>query len=350
MQALRMMQGAINKLLMPACVLLGTLLVLVPPARGQATGQATTVESRRMAVGQHLDRFLERVTVAAAAAGVIVEADKLRREAEQKQQAGQRDEARALLRQAGELIAAAAPDGDSKRDDPLLRDYLRGITAALVALDDAANNLALAANENVATHPQVAAFLNYYRGRGRARLNAGLSRLAAYRPLMTRVFREEGVPEWLLAVGLIESGYNTAALSPKQALGIWQFIPETGARYGLRQTAWVDERQHPEKSTRAAARYLRDLHALFGDWQLALAAYNAGEGLVAKAIQRAGVRDFQTLAAKGLLPVETINYVPSVLAAAQLLNTASSASGSASGEAQIQKANLKLNSISNSTR
>jgi membrane-bound lytic murein transglycosylase D len=224
----------------------------------------------------------------------------------------------------------------------LLREYLREVTAALVALDEGASKPAPSLGASEAAHPQVAASLNYYRGRGRERLNAGLQRLTAYRPMMARIFREEGVPEWLLAVGLVESGYDAAALSPKQALGIWQFIPATGARYGLQQSALVDERLHAEKSTRAAARYLRDLHALFGDWQLALAAYNAGEGRVARAIQRAGVRDFQTLATRGLLPVETINYVPSVLAAAQLLNT--------SGAAQVHKAVLKLNPNPNSMR
>lgn len=301
---------------------------------------------RDAGVGQGLDHFLERVTVAADAAGVVVEADRLRREADYERGAGRRDEARRLLRRAGELIAAAAPDGDAKRDDPLLRQYLSEITAALVALNEVPGVFAATPDVEGVISPQVAAFLNYYQGRGRDRLQAGLSRLAAYRPMMARIFREEGVPEWLLAVGLVESGYNTAALSSKQALGIWQFIPATGARYGLRQTALVDERQQPEKSTRAAARYLRDLHALFGDWQLALAAYNAGERRVAQAIQRAGVRDFQALAAKGLLPVETINYVPSVLAAAQLLNS----TRNASGEAQISKASLKLNSNSNSAR
>ncbi len=315
-------------------VLRGAVFAFAPLVCGQETTVADAATEippieQREDVGRFLDGFLERAKVAADAAGVVAEADKHHREAERMLKVGRREEARALLRQAGEAIAAAAPDRDAKRDDPFLREYLREVTAALVALDkpDAASSLspeaAVDVNESYIARPQVAAFVNHYTGRGRTRLQIGRTRLAAYRPMMSRIFREEGIPEWLLAVGFVESTYNSSALSPKQALGIWQFIPGTGARFGLQRTAWTDERQHPEKSTRAAARYLKNLHALFGDWALAIAAYNAGEGHVARVMRRTGVRDFWTMAARGLLPQETINYVPSVLAAAHLLGTSS---------------------------
>jgi len=285
------------------------------------------VESKAESVNieSYLDRLIDRAVSAGDAAAVIKEADSYRTAASQKLRAGHRDEGRALLRQAGEVIAAAAPDGDIKQEDPLLREYLREITKELVELDSpSATSSSLLvdgnlAGGNYAAQPRVATFLNYYQGRGRARLLIGQARLASYRPMMAQIFRQERVPEWLIAVGFVESTYNSAAHSPAQAHGIWQFIPGTGDRYGLRRTAWTDERGSPEKSTRAAARYLRDLHALFGDWLLALAAYNWGEGHIASVIHRTGIKDFWTMADRGLLPQETANYVPSVLAASRLL-------------------------------
>ena len=274
-------------------------------------------------VEHYLDRLISRTAVAADAANVIKDADTYRTAAIEKLKFGQRDQARGLLRQAAELIAAAAPEGDIKQEDPLLREYLRDLTRELIALESSPQFSTSPSDVfslgNYSAQSRVAPFLNYFQGRGRTRLEIGRTRLASYRPMMTQIFREEGVPEWLLSVGFVESTFNSAAHSPKEAHGIWQFVPGTGERYGLKRTAWTDERGNPEKSTRAAARYLRDLHALFDDWLLALAAYNWGEGRVAKLIHRTGIRDFWTLAARGLMPEETMNYVPSVLAASQLL-------------------------------
>jgi len=300
------------------------LILAIATLLVEAVGKAQVVTSADRGtarepkhIEQYLDVLIARATVAGDAASIIKEADSYRSQAKEKAKVGRHDEARRLLRQAGELIAAAAPDGDVKQEDPLLREYLRDVTRELVSLDRAAFGSLSSTIDS--SQPRVAAFLNYFQGRGRDRLEIGRARLARLRPMMAQIFSEEGVPEWLLSVGFVESTYSSTAHSPAEAHGIWQFIPGTGQRYGLKQTAWIDERSNPEKSTRAAARYLTDLHALFGDWALALAAYNWGEGRVAGATQRTGIRDFWTLANRDLMPQETIDYVPSVLAAAQLL-------------------------------
>ncbi|MBI1750680.1 MAG: transglycosylase SLT domain-containing protein [Acidobacteria bacterium] len=146
------------------------------------------------------------------------------------------------------------------------------------------------------------------------RINEARERLLGLRVDAARIFAEEGVPLELLVVAEIESGINPLARSPKGARGPWQLMPATAERFGLRVDGLMDERIHPERSTRAAARYLRELHAQFGDWLLALAAYNAGEQRVARAVERGGTRDFWQLAGRRLLPAETRQYVPAILA------------------------------------
>ncbi len=164
--------------------------------------------------------------------------------------------------------------------------------------------------------PPVLQFIGYFtRGRGRATMEAGLTRSARYREMAERVFKEEGVPTDLVWLAQIESGWNPYALSWAGAKGMWQFISSTGSRYGLQQNYWIDERSNPEKSTRAAARYLKWLSNRYsGDWSLALAAYNTGEGNVDSAIGRAGARDFWRIHRSGYLAQETRNYVPAILA------------------------------------
>ena len=144
-------------------------------------------------------------------------------------------------------------------------------------------------------------------------LQKAVERVQRLRPVLEPILREEGVPPQMAAVVLVESGGQGTALSPKGARGLWQFMPDTARRYGLVVTASLDERLDPYKSTRAAARYLRDLHTQFGNWPLALAAYNAGEDTVQRAVERTSTRDFSSIARTGRLPLETRSYVPAVL-------------------------------------
>jgi membrane-bound lytic murein transglycosylase D len=161
----------------------------------------------------------------------------------------------------------------------------------------------------------VLGYVHYFStDRGRATLLAGLRRSGRYKDLIERVFAEEGVPQELVYLAQAESGFLPRAVSNKKAVGMWQFISATGSTYSLNRSSGYDERLDPEKATRAAARYLKDLYAHYGDWYLAMAAYNCGAGAVDRAIDRTGYADFWELMKRHALPHETQNYVPIIVA------------------------------------
>ena len=146
------------------------------------------------------------------------------------------------------------------------------------------------------------------------KIAAGLSRSGRYVPMIQQIFLEEGLPQDLAWIAFIESSFLPHARSPRSAQGVWQFMPRTGRQYGLKSNGVVDERSDPEKATRAAARYLAYLHEIFGDWYLVMAAYNAGEGKILRAMEKTGARDFWQLAATPAVRRQTQNYVPAFLA------------------------------------
>lgn len=159
-------------------------------------------------------------------------------------------------------------------------------------------------------------FVSYFcKARGMYMAEA-LARSGRYVPMMATILQQAGLPEELVYLSLIESGFSPHATSRARAVGPWQFMRTTGIRYGLRIDGWVDERRDPVKSTRAAAAYLKDLHQQFGGWFLAAAAYNAGEGNVVNAIQRSQTNDFWQVSQAADLKQETRNYVPKFIAAA----------------------------------
>lgn len=167
----------------------------------------------------------------------------------------------------------------------------------------------------LAVNRQVLQWIDYFQGQGRPHMERYLSRSTRYMPLMKKILKEQGLPEDLIYIVLIESGFNGTAKSTASAVGYWQFIRGTGKRYGLRIDTYVDERRDFVRSTQAAADYFKGLYEIFHSWYLAIASYNVGEGRVKNVVLKYRTRDFWQLARENKLPDETSNYVPKFIAA-----------------------------------
>jgi len=181
--------------------------------------------------------------------------------------------------------------------------------ADVLALDQAKQNV----NFGFTTNPLIQQYINYYQGRGRTTMESGLRRSGQFMKMARQIFKEEGVPVDITWLGQVESAWKPKAVSWAAASGLWQFVPGTGRQFGLRQTAWIDERNSFEQATRASAKYLKSLAARYnGNWELAMAAYNTGAGNVDRGIARAGTADFWAI--YPYIYQETRNYVPNILA------------------------------------
>jgi membrane-bound lytic murein transglycosylase D len=221
--------------------------------------------------------------------------------------------------------AAAAPQTGpvEEKSEPAPIDQLLEITGEPVPTAQPGTEKTVAQDLETADHDieiplndRVLSYVELFTGRLKGYLEEGLGRGARFLPMIQDVFRAEGLPLDLAYVPLIESAFKPNALSRAKAKGIWQFMRGTALENGLQHDWYIDERSDPEKATRAAAKYLKTLYAMFDDWHLALASYNGGPGRVQRAMQRSGQNDFWSLAASSrYLPRETRDYVPLILAA-----------------------------------
>jgi membrane-bound lytic murein transglycosylase D len=181
--------------------------------------------------------------------------------------------------------------------------------ADVLALEQAKQNVNFAFTIN----PLIQQYINYYQGRGRSTMESGLRRSGQFMKMARQIFKEEGVPVDITWLGQVESAWRPKAVSWAAASGLWQFVPGTGRQFGLKQTAWIDERNSYEQATRASAKYLKSLATRYnGNWELAMAAYNTGAGNVDRGIARAGTANFWAI--YPYIYQETRNYVPNILA------------------------------------
>ena len=210
---------------------------------------------------------------------------------------------------------SAAPPAQAGRDlsaDNRLLDLLEKDLDK--AVEQPKERRRLQFSKEVVDNPKVRYFVKYYSTTGRSRFQELLGRSGRYMPMIAKVLNQEGLPEELGYLALLESEFLVTTTSRNGAVGLWQFVATTARRYGLRIDEWIDERRDPVKSTRAAAAYLKDLHNYYGRWFLATAAYNAGPGTIDKALQQSGAKDFWSIKAKSQLREETRNFVPKFVA------------------------------------
>src|SRR5882762_10055615 len=214
-------------------------------------------------------------------------------------------------------LAAHDADGPQQKQEPAPIDEANELTPAVDANVKAKAEAEIKSTRSdlpLMMTDQVAGYINFYSTRGRGTLERALARSGRYDEMIRRVLKEEGVPQDLIFLAQAESGFHPLAVSRVGARGMWQFMGSRAKGYGLQRNFWVDDRQDPEKSTRAAARHLKDLYTQFGDWYLAMAAYNSGPGRVQNAVKRTGYADFWELYRRNVLPKETRNYVPIIVA------------------------------------
>jgi soluble lytic murein transglycosylase-like protein len=283
------MLGKEARLTLMAVAAIMMTLVVTPRAQPPVTSRDDDP------VASAMERIHSAVERRAAIADRVLAASKLLNECIAARKQGERERASARLRQAEEIVNEIRPPERSH----LLDELAGAIAMERVALSHG--------------QPAIQPPLSSDARRVSSLLRPALARYSERYNILSRILAEENLPAELLAVALVESGFNPQALSPKGARGIWQLMPATAQRYGLTVDPMNDHRTSPERSTRAAARYLRDLYQQFGDWKLALAAYNAGEDRIQRIIDRTGIRDFDEMARRGMLPLETRNYVPAVI-------------------------------------
>ncbi len=194
-------------------------------------------------------------------------------------------------------------------------------TAALMSAHGQGSSDDSKSELSIPEQPAIETWVRSFSGRNHKSFQTQLDRSTQYVKPAQDIFAGRGLPKDLVYVALVESGFTPKARSKAKAVGMYQFIPDTGRRFGLEQNQWIDERCHPMKAARAAADYLSALYDQFGSWPLALAAYNCGERAVQSTLDRSGLKTFWELASNGYLPSETRDYVPKVLATVKIVRS-----------------------------